>query len=251
MNESITSTKNDTVKIAKSMHTKKGRSTHQAFLVEGKKCVDELIAHMPDLIRHFFIKENASEDIINKARQTDKHIIFVADHVMTAVCDVKTPQDIAAVASFPQQALPDSGFIVALDGLTDPSNVGTIIRTADAAGCSGVVLSPDCADPISPKALRASMGSLFHLPVARAELQNYLPNLTQQGYHIASAYLSGYTDFSLDWQKTCLVIGNESRGVSESVQKLSTDLIKIPMYGKAESLNAAVAAGILIYQIRT
>ena len=144
-----------------------------------------------------------------------------------------------------------NGFIVALDDVQDPQNIGTIIRTADAAGAACVVLSAGSADPYSPKAVRASMGSIFHIPVIAVPLPPYLNTLLPLGYQIAGAHLDGQTEYTLDPEKTCLVIGNESRGLSVAVLELTTQRIKIPMFGKAESLNAAVAAGILMYKIRT
>ena len=168
---------------------------------------------------------------------------MVAPHVMAAICDTKTPQGVAAVASMPEPPDIRLGFIVALDDVQDPANVGTIIRTADAAGCGGVVLSDGSADPYAPKVVRASMGSLFHLPVVRTALRPYLEELRESGYRVACADLDGQTDFSLAAEKTCLVIGNEARGISEEILCLSDVRVRIPIYGKAESLNAAVAAG--------
>ena len=247
----ITSTKNEFVKYAKSLKSKKGRRETRAFLAEGDKCVRELMVNMPECLQCVVVLENAYDDIINRARMLGKRVYTVSGNVMDAICDSKTPQGIAAVADMLEYEDVRGGFILALDDVQDPQNVGTMIRTADAGGCSYVVLSQGSADCFSPKAVRASMGSIFHLPVIRADLGEYIGRLAAQGYYIASAHLSGSESYALDWQKTCLVIGNESRGVSEEIQKLSTHLIRIPMYGKAESLNAAVAAGILIYKIRT
>lgn len=251
MAEIITSTKNDFVKLAKSLRTKKSRLSNKCFIVEGEKCVSELIQYAQDLIHDLIVLENKYSHIVSLVSKPNIKIHYVKDHVMNAICESKTPQGIAAIAAFPKYTLPECGFIVTLDNVQDPQNVGTIIRTADAAGCAGVVLSHECADYLSPKAIRASMGSIFHLPIIKINLLEYIPRLLENGYSIVSAHLNGDIEFTLDWQKTCLIIGNESRGISDNVQKLSTQLIKIPMYGKAESLNAAVAAGILIYKIRT
>lgn len=251
MNQKITSTKNEFVKFAKRLKVKKGRSDSNAFLVEGEKCVQELMTHMPDSIQSVVVLEDEYCDIISDVHSLGRQIYHVTDNVMKAICDCKTPQGIAAVANMPAYKHVSTGFILALDDVQDPQNVGTMIRTADAAGCSSVVLSHNSADCFSPKAVRASMGSIFHIPVLRVDLREYIGELLSLDYQIASAHLLGQTDYCLDWNKTCLVIGNESKGVSEDIQMLSTKRIKIPMYGKAESLNAAVAAGILIYKIRT
>ena len=251
MDTVITSTKNEYVKHVRSLHAAKGRAQYGEMLVEGEKCLRELLAFMPERIRSLAVLEGQFEDIAQSAREAGAHVYTVAEHVMDALCDCRTPQGVAAVAAIPEYEPVRQGFIVALDDVQDPANVGAIVRTADAAGASGVALSPGCADAFSPKAARASMGSIFHLPVFKTALPDYLSTLASSGHRIACSRLDGSTEFVLDWRKTCLVIGNESRGISNAVTALATDIIRIPMYGKAESLNAAVAAGILIYKIRT
>lgn len=251
MTDIITSTKNEFVKFAKSLRTKKARVANQCFLVEGEKCVSELMQYAPDLIQSYIVLESQHSEMLRNNENSNIRVQYVKDHVMNAICDGKTPQGIAAIAAFPEYETSTRGFIVALDNVQDPQNVGTIIRTADAAGCAGVALSHECADYLSPKAIRASMGSTFHIPIFKVNLLEYLPRLVESEYSIVSAHLNGDVEYSLPWEKTCLIIGNEARGISDDIQKLSTQLIKIPMYGRAESLNAAVAAGILIYKIRT
>lgn len=247
----ISSTQNEFVKMARSLKDKKGRVENRAFLVEGEKCVNELLENAPHILRTLIVVSDKKKHLSGPANRLGKPVVTVEPHVMKSICDCKTPQYIAAVADIPMAQYTTNGFIIALDDVSDPANIGTIIRTADAAGCSCVVLSPDSADPYSPKAVRASMGSLFHLPVIRAELGSCLGALLTKGYEIACADLKGDDEFQLKPENTCLVIGNESRGISEEILSLATALIRIPIYGKAESLNAAVAAGILIYKIRT
>lgn len=247
----ITSTQNEFVRMARSLQDRKGRLEHGAFLVEGEKCVSELLRHAPQLLRTLIVTADTRQEFAACAATLGKRVVAVEPHVMRAVCECKTPQNVAAVADIPAPADVGSGFIVALDDVQDPANAGTIIRTADAAGCGGVVLSLGSADPYSPKAVRASMGSLFHLTVVRTDLRVYLEGLLKNGYQVAGADLKGQTDFQLMADKTCLVIGNEARGISEEILALSTICVRIPIYGKAESLNAAVAAGILIYKIRS
>lgn len=246
----ITSTQNPLIKVYKSLKTKKGREENGLFLVEGEKCVNELIKHMPQILQSVIIADDKYSKIAALAENLGKTVCKVATKVINAICDCKTPQGIAAVAKEPLFNEICEGFIVALDGVQDPQNIGTIIRTADAGGCSGVVLSPCCADCYSPKAVRASMGSIFHLSVVRTELKGYLQRLLSFDYNIVCADLGGDTEHCFEAEKTCLVIGNESRGISQEIMAAATRRIRIPMYGKAESLNAAVAAGILIYKIR-
>ncbi len=250
MKELITSTKNEYIKTLKTLKTKKGRKTQSLFLVEGEKCVQELLNNMPELLDSLIVIENTNEPLINKAIDLGSSVYIVKEHVMDALGDLKTSQGVTAVAKIPFCKPVQGGFILALDDVSDPQNVGTMIRTADAAGCSAVVLSDDSADYLSPKAVRASMGSIFHIPVYYSFLPEYLSGLKDYGYRIACADMGGDSNYEYDWKKTCLVIGNESRGISQNVMALSTDKISIQMYGKAESLNAAVAAAILIYKIR-
>ncbi len=247
----ITSTKNEFVKHVRSLHTGKGRAQSGEMLIEGEKCIRELLAFMPERLHSLAVEEGRFDDIAEAARNLGAKVYTTAAHVMEALCDCQTPQGIAAIAAMPEYGPVSEGFIVALDDVQDPSNVGAIVRTADAAGAAGIALSPACADAFSPKAVRASMGSVFHLPVFKTPLPEYLASLADKGYRIACSHLNGTTDFMFDWRKTCLVIGNESRGISAALMALATDIIRIPMFGKAESLNAAVAAGILIYKIRT
>ena len=143
-------------------------------MIEGEKCVRELMACMPERIHSLAVTEGRFDDVTQSARETGARVYIVAEHVMKALCDCKTPQGIATVAAIPDYQPVREGFVIALDGVQDPSNVGAVIRTADAAGASGVALSPGCADAFSPKAVRASMGSIFHLPVFRTALPEYL-----------------------------------------------------------------------------
>ncbi len=247
----ITSTQNAFIKKVKSLHAKKGREQQRLFLVEGEKCVSELLAYRPEHLEVLIVEDGCHTQTAERALAMGCRVCTVSTHVMAALCDCKTPQGIAAVASFLPQPDIEGGLIVALDDVQDPQNVGAIIRTADAAGCAGIVLSPGCADCYAPKSVRASMGSLFHLPVRCEELGACAERLLKRGYSIVCADIGGEEDFSLDAEETCLVIGNESRGVSEKMLALSKHRIRIPMRGRAQSLNAAVAAGILIYKICT
>ena len=138
--------------------------------------------------------------------------------------------------------------LVALDGEQDPGNVGTIWRTCDAAAFDGLLLSNSCPDEFSPKVLRASMGAAFRVPALRVDLEQALGELRGQGCAVVSSQLDGAPFFEgLPGGDVALVIGNEARGVSEGVRALATHRLKLPMPGRAESLNAAVAAGIMMY----
>lgn len=169
--------------------------------------------------------------------------------VMESVTETETPQHLCALVKTPDTALPaqfPAGLIVLLDGVQDPGNVGAILRSADAFGAQGVLLSPACADPFSPKSLRAAMGSTYHLPIWRGETASALKEMKRQGFTAVCGHLHGSETMPALHQKTALVIGNEGAGVGEETAA-ECCLFRLPMKGRAESLNAAVAAGILIY----
>ena len=142
--------------------------------------------------------------------------------------------------------------VIVLEGVQDPGNVGTIIRTADAAGLDGVLLSNQCADVFSPKVLRATMGSIFRMNLRTTDdLPGELTKLREKGYSILSSQLDGTPFYEREKvaEQFALVIGNEGNGVSEQVQQTATHRVRLPMRGGAESLNAAIAAAIMMYEL--
>lgn len=165
---------------------------------------------------------------------------------LLAICDLPGPVDLAA-------ALHRPGPVVALDAVGDPGNVGTIIRTADAAGAAAVLLGPGCADPHSGKVVRSTAGSLFHLPVVTVTWPLAVAGARAAGRRLAATTGTGKVDLSaaagagLVGQDTVWVIGSEAHGVSQEVLDDADLTVRIPMRGRAESLNAAVAAGIVLY----
>lgn len=242
----IESLQNETVKQARSLKSKKGREQYGEFLAEGEKCVTEALVSDMQVTKIFMHGEHHA--IIALAKSKGLEVIQVPRPVIEALTSVQSPQNVAASVVIPGQIRPDGDLVVALDGVSDPQNVGSIIRSADAAGAAGVVLGPGCADYLNPKAVRASMGSLFHLHIYESDLAAYLTEFKKTGC-VVSGHLNGTCTLP-GCKKICLVIGNESRGVSEHIAKLSDALYKIPIYGRAESLNAAVAAGIMMYMMR-
>ena len=181
-------------------------------------------------------------------------VYYLANHVMAVLCDAKTPQGVIAVCDIPKSALlpENASLLVALDGVQDPGNVGTIIRTADAAGFDGILLSPDCADLFSPKVLRSTMGSVFRLGFSFPDsLPDALSALKKNGYSVLSSQLDGESFFGRKdvSPSFVLIVGNEGNGVSAPVKAVATHRLRLPMRGGAESLNAAVAAGIMMYDL--
>ncbi len=242
--EKITSMHNPRVQAWRSLKTKSGREAEGAFLVEGFKSVGEALNSSFELLALIL-----QEDVPLPEGYPEDRTFLVPAHLLAAVCDTKTPQGIAAVMRMKHQQVTGKR-LLALDGVQDPGNVGTILRTADAAGLDGVLCSSQCADPFSPKVLRATMGSVFHLPVE--ECPDLASRLRTLDMPVLASRLDGDPFFSMlpslpdTW---CLIIGNEGHGISPDVTASASHLVRLPMHGAAESLNAAVAAGIMMYAL--
>ena len=244
--ERITSLKNPRVQTWRSLKDRKGRRETGCFLVEGRKMVAEAIASgFP--VEALLIDEARLSEL---EPPVDVPTYLLPEHVLAAVCDTKTPQGIAAVVRMVETGAPGQRLVV-LDGVQDPGNVGTILRTADAAGFDGAILSCQCADVYSPKVLRATMGSIFRVRLrVTDDLPGELEALKRAGFAVISSQLDGepfYPAARCIGEPFALVIGSEGNGVSEPVRQLATHRVALPMRGGAESLNAAVAAGIMMY----
>lgn len=243
--EHITSLKNPKVAAWKALKDRKGRRESGCFLVEGRKMVEEALSSAFD-VETVLVQEG-----MELPDGLTMPVYELPAHVLAAVCDTKTPQGIAAVVRMKEQSALGK-HIVVLDGVQDPGNVGTIIRTADAAGLDGVLLSTQCADVFSPKVLRATMGSIFRMNLRTTDdLPGELTKLREKGYSILSSQLDGTPFYEREKvaEQFALVIGNEGNGVSEQVQQTATHRVRLPMRGGAESLNAAIAAAIMMYEL--
>ena len=247
MTEHITSLKNAKVTTWKSLKDRKGRKETGCFLVEGRKMVEEALASAFSIDAILVDADRAAEFSL----PSHIPVFTMPSHVLAAVCDTKTPQGIAAVVRMAGVQLTGSR-LVAMDGVQDPGNVGTIIRTADAAGFDGVILSTQCADVFSPKVLRATMGSIFRMGIrVTDDLPGVLAQMVKEGASVLSSQLDGepfYQHSPLN-ERFVLVIGSEGNGVTDEVKAVATHKVKLPMRGGAESLNAAVAAGIMMYEL--
>ena len=250
--DTITSAANPLVKRLRSLRDAKGREASGEFLVEGEVMIREALSC--GLIPSDALAEE--EGALTEALLRAGAKVRLAKRcAIEAACDTKTPQGVCAAFRMPRGTrVPENARrIVALDGVQDPGNVGTILRTADAAGFDAVLMTPECADPYSPKVQRASMGSGFRVPVAAAVFPEALRGFQKEGFRVIVSALDGAPLYSrapgTDGERLILVVGNEARGVSRPVQAIADEKIKIPMRGRAESLNAAVAAGILMYEL--
>lgn len=243
--EHITSLKNPKVTAWKALKDRKGRRESGCFLVEGRKMVEEALKSAFD-VEAVLVQEG-----MELPDGLTMPVYELPAHVLAAVCDTKTPQGIAAVVQMKEQSALGKRIVV-LDGVQDPGNVGTIIRTADAAGLDGVLLSNQCADVFSPKVLRATMGSIFRMNLRTTDdLPGELTKLREKGYSILSSQLDGTPFYEREKvaERFALIIGNEGNGVSEQVQQTATHQVRLPMRGGAESLNAAIAAAIMMYEL--
>ena len=245
--ERLTSLKNPKIIAWRSLKDRKGRKETGCFLVEGRKMVEEAIASAFPVEAILVDVDRQGEFVLPAGIPA----YSMPGHVLAAVCDTKTPQGIATVVRIAEVELRGTR-LVAMDGVQDPGNVGTIIRTADAAGFDGVILSSQCADVFSPKVLRATMGSVFRMGIrVTDDLPGLLTRMVQEGASVLSSQLDGepfYQRSPLN-ERFVLVIGSEGNGVTDEVKAVATHKVKLPMRGGAESLNAAVAAGIMMYEL--
>lgn len=243
----IQSTQNDTVKRMRSLAAKKGRQETGLHFIEGERLVREAIASGADIAALFIEEGREAEDIASSAAR----VYTVTRRVLESMTDTGTPQWICAAVRTQDTTSPESypdGLIVALDRVQDPGNLGTILRTADAMGAVGLLLGSGCADPFGPKVLRSTMGSLYHIPLWQGELDQELSKLKQAGFSLVCGHLEGNETLPPVGDKCVLIIGNEGNGVSDRVADMCCKY-RLPMYGRAESLNASVAAGILMYEL--
>lgn len=244
----ITSSSNKTYKYFKSLLQKKARYDAGEFVVEGIKSVRDALSSGKEISAVI-----TSDEFQEEFDYGESDVYEVSAPLFEKLCDTKTPQGIAAVIKMYKTAdfAPDiNGAYVYCDGVSDPGNLGTIIRTADAAGFSGVILSDTCADIYSPKTVRASMGSFFNIDLIPGKTAEDLEKYKSMGFNLLGGALSGNpVDYrAADYTKpTVIIVGNEANGISDEVLKIC-ESVKIPIYGRAESLNVGIAAGILIYE---
>ena len=254
----ITSLTNPTVKAARALHMRKARDETGLFLAEGLKIVTEAVelGHAPQIL--MYGRDAADHPLLKKAvvatRAGGGEIVEVGRDVLEKVAKRDNPQAVLGV--FPQAFTPlsalqprEAACWVALETVRDPGNLGTIIRTADAAGCGGVILVGECCDPFSVEAVRATMGSIFGVKLAKATTAEFLAFRQAWPGSVAGTLLSATTDYrAADYARPALVLmGNEQQGLTAELAAACDVTVKIPMRGRADSLNLAVATGIMIY----
>ena len=229
------------------------------FSAEGSHLVEAALEASAPIRQVFFSlgyrRSEEGERLLLRAERAGAELIEVPDHLLKKICDAATPQGIMAMVASSAtylSALPrsENPLLAVCDAISDPGNLGTIIRIADAAGADGVILLPGCCATYAPKVVRATSGSLFHLPMIRANPEELTEFLAGRGIPLLATDLNG--DISLydaDLRGPCaLVVGNESRGTSPFLLERAQRRLRIPMPGKAESLNAAVATALCLFE---
>jgi len=243
----ITSVKNDKVKAWKKLHKRKDRMKTKTFLIEGFHLLEEALKSSW-VIREVIVQRGV------KLPEWSKQLPLaeVSEHVFSRISQTETPQGIAAVAEMKETQSTEGSFLLLIDAVQDPGNLGTIIRTADALGVSGVILGLDTVDVYNEKVIRATQGSLFHIPIRQNDLNEEINRLQHNDYKVWATALKGAEQFdnAAVPEKTALLIGNEGAGVKKELLEAADKIINIPIYGKAESLNVSVAAGIIMYYIK-
>lgn len=252
----IESLQNNLIKKLASLKQKKSRQKYKLFLVEGIRFIDEI----PDNweIEQYVVSESFEKKYFNKIKQlkSKSKVYTVTDSIFKSISDTDTPQGIIATCIQKNfnisDVICDNAFLIIADNLQDPGNLGTIIRTADAAGATGVLLSQNTVDLYNPKTLRATMGSIFHIPIIQnIDISETILDLKSNNITVIASSLKAITTpYLVNLKKSvAVIVGNEANGVDENILNKADVLVKLPLVGRAESLNVSVASGILLYEI--
>lgn len=258
----VTSLANPVIKDIKALSQKKSRDESKTFLAEGMKLVIDALDRGWTIRTLVYAKAGKGKPLVEKvaarAVAAGGLVLEVTDKVMSSITRRENPQMVAAVfeqrwTSLRDVAPKDSETWIALDRVRDPGNLGTIIRTADAAGASGVMLVGDCTDPFSLETVRATMGSMFALPLVKTTAADFLKWKKSAGVRLVATHLAGAVDYrSIDYRSkpVVLMMGNEQSGLPDELASAADMLARIPQVGTADSLNLAVATGIMLFEVR-
>lgn len=249
----ISSMENPKVKDLRSLHRRSARYGERLFLIEGVRLVEEALHAGLPLRLALYVAERLEETPRGAALLShlaaNPESFSTTAQVLDSAADTVTPQGVVAAVPFPELPPRPEGLVLVLDQLRDPGNCGTILRTAEAAGVRLVVLAPGSVDPFSPKAVRAGMGSHFRLPLCVAKDWAEIGSMVAGLRVLLADVRTGRPYDTVDWRApTALVVGSEAEGASLEARQLARETVSIPMAGAAESLNAAVATGILLFE---
>lgn len=252
----ITSKDNDIIKSVRKLKEKKYRDQNSEYIVEGIKMIKEAILEEAVIKLIIVCEDNVNSGAIDKKLLYEiakYECIYVNKKIFSLITDVQNPQGILAVIE-KQNSEENIDYkqdvIVVLDGIQDPGNLGTILRTIDSVGLNQVIVSKETADAYNPKVVRSTMGAIFRVNIIESDnLLETLKNLKKHKYKVMATSLESQNSiYDVDYSKKVIVIGNEANGVSEEILDYSDEKIKIPMLGKTESLNASVATAVILYE---
>jgi TrmH family RNA methyltransferase len=258
----VTSLANPIIKDIKALSLKKARDESRTFLAEGLKLVIDALDRGWTIRTLVYAKAGKGKPLVEKvaARTVAAGglVLEVSEKVMSSITRRDNPQMVAAVFEQRWTPLKDiqpkgSETWIALDRVRDPGNLGTIIRTADAAGASGVILVGDCTDPFSMETVRATMGSMFALPLVKTTPADFLKWKKSVDASLVATHLAGAVDYrTIDYKSkpVILMMGNEQSGLPDELAEAADKLARIPQVGMADSLNLAVATGVMLFEVR-
>lgn len=251
----ITSKDNENIKNIKKLKERKYRDLNNEYIIEGIKIIKEAINEKANIKKVIICEECLANNLLDDKLlyEIAKYdCIYVTKKIFEKITDVSKPQGILAIVEKNNKREIDykEDIIIALDGIQDPGNLGTILRTIDSANLTQIIVSKDTVDAYNQKVVRSTMGAIFRINVVEVEnLKETLKNIKKHKYKIMCTDLSADKNiYEADYNKKVLVIGNEANGVTQEVLELADEKIIIPMLGKTESLNASVATSIIIYE---
>ena len=250
--DAISSTQNKRVRYVKSLQSKaRLRRSERKLVLEGDRLIADALSNGGRPSLALYSLEHADFQVIAALQEAKCELLPVSSEVLTFASDTQQPPGILAVFAIPRPPIPHpSARVLILDAVREPGNLGTIMRTAAAAGVKLAILAPGCVDPYNSKVLRAGMGAHFRLPVVEAswpEIKNFCQDLT-----VYAASAEADCDYAaVDWHREwALILGNEARGVSQKASAVADQVIAIPMSDAAESINVASAAAVMLFEAR-
>ncbi|WP_175990817.1 RNA methyltransferase [Bacillus sp. Marseille-Q1617] len=246
----IQSSKNPVVKQWKKLLTKKGRDQSLTYIVEGFHLVEEALKQDDTVMELIFVE---GVEVPHKWNLDGVELIQVSQEAGKELADTETTQGVFAVCRQKNRAsIEESKTFLLLDGLQDPGNIGTIIRTAEASGIDAIILGKGTVDLYNPKVLRSAQGSHFYLPIIKGDLTEVISLLKEKGIPVYGTALENGEEYTTVKPRDsyALIVGNEGNGMSPEILSQTDQNLYIPIYGKSESLNVAIAAGILLYYFK-
>jgi len=247
----IESKNNNLFKEIKKLKEKKHRIKSNKYLIEGLRFVEEAIKSKVSIDSIIFTEsfKEKNPDLFLKINENIK-LIQMNETLLKQLCSTENPQGIVGVINMQNKELKSGELVVLVDKVQDPGNMGTIIRTAHAAGAAGIVMTKGTVDIYNDKTLRSTMGSIFYIPIVEDNSLDFVKSLKKEGYKLVVSSLQGKNNFFEEnlQGKVMIAVGNEGNGVSDEVYDIADIKVKIPMPGEAESLNVAVATSIMIYE---